>query len=234
MKISKHLFFCNNIDNLTLSKEESHHATRVLRLKSENVIKLMDGKGTIADAIITEISKNEVTFKVTSKTHHPEPNHKLHIAIAPTKSNDRIEFFLEKCTEIGISEITPIICKNSERKNINFQRWQKIITSAAKQSQAPFYPKLNQTKSLEKFLKFNNFGALFIAHCEESSEKLELKNHLNNQKEICILIGPEGDFTKEEINFAIENNYTPVSLGKTRLRTETAGIVACHTVNLIL
>lgn len=234
MKTSKHLFFCNNIDTHVLSKAESHHATKVLRLKLNDSITLMDGKGTIADAIITDINKKEISFRISSKTEHPQPKFKLHIAIAPTKSNDRIEFFLEKCTEIGISEITPILCKNSERKNINNERWLKIITSAAKQSKSPFFPILNPIQSIEKFIASKHDGALYIAHCEKSSEKTELKNHLTSQKEICILIGPEGDFTKEEINFALEKNYNPVSLGNTRLRTETAGIVACHTVNITL
>lgn len=234
MKMSKHLFFCDNIDTHVLSKEESHHATRVLRLKNGDAIQLMDGKGTIAEGVITEINKKEVSYKINSKTNYPAPKYQLHIAIAPTKSNDRIEFFLEKCIEIGIHEITPIICKNSERKNINTERWLKIMTSAAKQSQTPFFPTLNTVKTFEKFIDSNLSQSLFIAHCETSSEKTELKNHLVNQKEICILIGPEGDFTKEEINFAIEKDYIPVSLGNTRLRTETAGIVACHTVSLVI
>ena len=233
MKTSKHLFFCDNIDALTLSKEESHHATKVLRLNVEDTIKLLDGKGTIAIARITELHKQAVAFEVLNKQTFKMPKVNLHIGIAPTKSNDRIEFFLEKCTEIGISRITPILTHNSERKNIKIERWQKIITSASKQSQNPYFPEIHPMETLKSFLKKDRSGDLFIAHCDDSSEKKALKDVLNNQKEISILIGPEGDFTEEEVNFAIEKNYIPISLGSARLRTETAGIVACHTVNLL-
>ncbi|MFK8046465.1 MAG: 16S rRNA (uracil(1498)-N(3))-methyltransferase [Crocinitomicaceae bacterium] len=233
MKSSKHLFFCSDIDSNALSKEESHHATKVLRLKIGDQIKVLDGIGTIADAKITEQSKNSIAFEVVKKLKFRKSEVFLHIAIAPTKSNERIEFFLEKCTEIGISSITPIITKNSERKKINEDRWRKIIISAAKQSQSAFFPVLNPLTNFKSFVKNQQSKLLLIAHCENSSSKNELRNEIKNEKEICILIGPEGDFTKEEINFAVENKYKPVSLGNSRLRTETAGIVACHTVNLL-
>jgi 16S rRNA (uracil1498-N3)-methyltransferase len=234
MKTSKHVFFCDDINSQALSKEESHHATKVLRLKIGDGIQIMDGIGTIANAHITDANKQNLSFKIDSKRTFDPPHINLHIAIAPTKSNDRIAFFLEKCTEIGISTITPILCENSERKNINLERWQKIITSAAKQSQNSFLPRLNKLEKIDDFLAESRSGSLFIAHCEDTDHKQELKNHLVKQKEILILIGPEGDFTKEEINLALEKNYKPISLGTTRLRTETAGIVACHTVNLLL
>ncbi len=234
MKTNKHLFFCDNIEAKTLSKEESHHALKVLRLKVGDRIKLLDGNGTMANAQITSFDKQVVRFDIQSKQVNETPGINLHIAIAPTKSNDRIEFFLEKSTEIGISSITPIISQNSERKNINLERWQKIIVSASKQSQNLYFPKINPLEKLKSFLSAKRSGALFIAHCDNSTEKTELKDILKNQKEITILIGPEGDFTAEEINFALNKNYKPISLGSARLRTETAGIVACHTVNLLL
>ena len=234
MKSIKHLFFCEDIDSLSLSKPESHHATKVLRLQQGDPLCIMDGKGRIVDAIITEISKNNTQFEVTHSVLHKPFEKNLHIAIAPTKSNERTEFFLEKCTEIGISSFTPIITKNSERTKINKERWQKIILSASKQSQVPYFPILNEIESFNDFIQKNREGDLFIAHCEDQPEKYALKNAITNAKEICILIGPEGDFTTEEITFALEHNYKPISLGNTRLRTETAGIVACHTVNLFI
>jgi len=190
MKSSKHLFFCSDIDSHTLSKEESHHASKVLRLKVGDQIKVMDGIGTIASAKISEQSKNSISFEVLKKIQFQKSEILLHIAIAPTKSNERIEFFLEKCTEIGISSFTPILTKNSERKKINEDRWRKIIVSAAKQSQSAFYPKLNPLTNFETFVNNQQAKLLLIAHCEDDEKKNELKNVIANEKEICILIGP--------------------------------------------
>jgi 16S rRNA (uracil1498-N3)-methyltransferase len=234
MKFSKHLFFCKNIASNALSKEETHHAIKVLRLKIGDHISLMDGMGIFANARIIDLSKNELIFEVIQKEKFSIPIKQLHIAIAPTKMNERFEFFLEKCTEIGITEVTPIITTNSERKKINTDRWQKIILAAAKQSQSPYLPKLNNLQKFSEFIKQKRHGDKFIAHCEEDHDKQYLKDLLSDAKEICILIGPEGDFTQEEINFAKGQQYKPISLGKSRLRTETAGIVACHTVNIFI
>jgi 16S rRNA (uracil1498-N3)-methyltransferase len=151
------------------------------------------------------------------------------LAVAPTKMNERFEWFLEKATEIGIHEITPIICEHSERKAIKTDRFQKIIESAMKQSLHYYLPKLNEPLPFKDFLKTQNSGQLFIAHCEETSKK-SLKSELKPNENITILIGPEGDFSVKEIQLAIENNFIPVSLGNTRLRTETAAVVACHSV----
>ena len=150
-------------------------------------------------------------------------------AVAPTKMNERYEWFLEKATEIGIQEITPIICEHSERKVIKTDRFQKIIESAMKQSLHYYLPKLNEPISLKELLKKEIDGQKFIAHCEET-DKESLKNELKPNEDVTILIGPEGDFSVKEIQLAIENNFIPVSLGNTRLRTETASIVACHSV----
>ncbi|MDX1349214.1 MAG: 16S rRNA (uracil(1498)-N(3))-methyltransferase [Putridiphycobacter sp.] len=234
MKLSKHLFFCKNIASNTLSKQETHHAVKVLRLKIDDQISLMDGMGTFANARIIDLSKNELIFEVIQKEKFSIPIKQLHIAIAPTKTNERFEFFLEKCTEIGITEVTPILTSNSERKKINTDRWQKIILAAAKQSQSPYLPKLNNLQKFSEFMKQKRQGDKFIAHCEEDHDKQHLKDLVSDAKEICILIGPEGDFTQEEINFAKDQQYKPISLGKSRLRTETAGIVACHTVNIFI
>jgi 16S rRNA (uracil1498-N3)-methyltransferase len=143
--------------------------------------------------------------------------------------NERYEWFLEKATEIGIQEITPIICEHSERKVIKTDRFQKIIESAMKQSLHYYLPKLNEPVAMIDFLKIKKSGQLFIAHCEETNKK-SLKSELKPNENVTLLIGPEGDFSIKEIELAIENNFIPVSLGNTRLRTETAAVVACHSV----
>jgi 16S rRNA (uracil1498-N3)-methyltransferase len=156
----------------------------------------------------------------------------LHLAVAPTKMNERYEWFLEKATEIGIQEITPIICDNSERTVIKIDRFQKIIESAMKQSLHYFLPKLNEPISFKEFIKSPQNGQLFIAHCEETNKK-SLKNEVMIGQNTIILIGPEGDFSSKEIQLALENSFIPVSLGNSRLRTETAAVAACLTVVLL-
>jgi 16S rRNA (uracil1498-N3)-methyltransferase len=146
--------------------------------------------------------------------------------------NDRFEWFLEKATEIGVSEITPIICEHSERKFIKNERFEKIIVAAMKQSNQHFLPKLNDPIIFKDFLKQEFSDQLFIAHCEETDKKL-LKELILPKNPVTILIGPEGDFSAKEIQLAIDSNFIPVSLGNTRLRTETAGIVACHSVAFV-
>ncbi len=222
-----------NSNEFTLSKEESKHCIMVLRKTIGDEINLIDGKGGFYTARITdnnikscklEIVKIENDFG-KSKTH-------IHIAIAPTKSNDRFEWFLEKATEIGINEITPIVCDNSERKVLKLERMNKILISAMKQSKRAYLPKLNDVISYKAFVQSTFDEDCYIAHCVES-EKSQLKDVLIKNKNSLILIGPEGDFSTNEIQLALENNFKAVSLGSSRLRTETAGIVACHTINLI-
>ena len=235
MKTTKHTFFCKDLSIGQLSEEESHHAFRVLRLKQGQNITIIDGKGTSVVAEIIESTKKVLHFKVIDRLFKEDVLPSVHIAIAPTKSMDRFEFFLEKVTELGINEITPLLCKNSERKVVKQERLEKIVMSAVKQSGNLYLPKVNSLTSFNDFVKQNNLESdRFIAHCEDDLSKNQLKNLLVNQKNICILIGPEGDFTKEEIILAKENEFKPVALGHTRLRTETAGIIACQTVKLIL
>jgi 16S rRNA (uracil1498-N3)-methyltransferase len=167
--------------------------------------------------------------KINSFKQQEAPKFRLHLAVAPTKMNERYEWFLEKATEIGIQEITPIICEHSERKVIKTDRFQKILESAMKQSLHYYLPKLNEPIAFKDFIKTEKSGQLFIAHCEETNKKL-LKNELKTNEEVTILIGPEGDFSVKEIQLALAHNFIPVSLGNTRLRTETAAIVACHSV----
>jgi len=175
---------------------------------------------------------NKCTAKIISQKQQPKRDYNLHLAVAPTKINDRYEWFLEKATEIGIDSITPIICDHSERKVIKPERFERILQSAMKQSLNCYLPKLNDAISFKDFINLDFEGDLFIAHCEETDRKY-LKQQLNPKTDITILIGPEGDFSVKEITEALKNNFIPVTLGETRLRTETAAIVACHSVAFI-
>jgi 16S rRNA (uracil1498-N3)-methyltransferase len=213
-------------------KEESKHIVKVLRKKGGDEIFITNGKGNLFHSEITLESEKKCEVKITKVVFFEPKNYHLHIAIAPTKMNDRYEWFLEKATEIGIDEITPIICEHSERKIYKIDRAEKIIQAAMKQSNQYYLPQINEPISYAEFLKKEITATKFIAHCEEN-EKNVFKNSVKPSQNILILIGPEGDFSTKEINSALKNNFIPVSLGNTRLRTETAGIVACHTVALI-
>nr|WP_314897771.1 16S rRNA (uracil(1498)-N(3))-methyltransferase [uncultured Flavobacterium sp.] len=227
------LFYNPNInettENFSFDKEESKHIIKVLRKKDSDILYVTNGLGYLFKTEITLASDNKCTVKIISFEKSAPSKFHLHLAVAPTKMNDRFEWFLEKATEIGIHEITPIICDRSERKVINNERFDKIILAAMKQSNELFLPKLNEAISFKEFVKQKQEGLNFIAHCEETNKKT-LKSVLKPSKNITLLIGPEGDFTEKEIELALENNYVPVSLGNTRLRTETAAIVACHSV----
>ncbi|MBN4084902.1 16S rRNA (uracil(1498)-N(3))-methyltransferase [Flavobacteriaceae bacterium AH-315-B10] len=222
----------NKIKQFSFNKEESKHIVKVLRKNIGDILHITNGKGWLftSEIIIADVKK--CTVSIETKTLQLKQNYKLHLAVAPTKMNDRYEWFLEKATEIGIDSITPIICDHSERKVIKPERFQKIITAAMKQSLQCYLPKLNQAISFNEFLKQELNGQLFIAHCEESDRK-SLKKEFQPKQEITILIGPEGDFSVKEIEMAIQNKFIPVTLGETRLRTETAAIVACQTIALM-
>ena len=225
------LFFTENTENeFTISSEESKHITRVLRKKEGDIINFTEGKGTLLIAETTTSDSRKTRVKVIDKIEK-EKGHSyyLHIAIAPTKNMDRFEWFLEKATEIGIDEITPIICDRSERKVIKTERCNRILLSAMKQSLKYHLPKLNEAISFTDFTQKNFDGSKYIAHCEES-EKTELKEK-NTERKTLILIGPEGDFSPNEIDKATNNNYQAISLGNNRLRTETAGVVSVTTIN---
>ena len=227
------LFYTDNTDTqFTLNSEESKHITKSLRKKEGDVLNFTDGKGNllIAEIISSDLRKTRVKVieKIGKEKGH---NYYLHIAIAPTKNMDRFEWFLEKATEIGIDEITPIICDRSERKVVRTERCNKILLSAMKQSLKFHKPKLNESISFTDFIKKDLEGSKYIAHCEKS-EKIELKDK-ETEKKILILIGPEGDFSPTEIEEADNNNYQAISLGNNRLRTETAGVVAVATINII-
>ena len=227
------LFYNPDIDETTetfsFDKEESRHIIKVLRKKDSDILHVTNGLGLLFETEITLASDNKCIVEVLSIKKSPEPKFRLHLAVAPTKMNDRFEWFLEKATEIGIQQITPVICDRSERKVINLERFEKIILSAMKQSNETYLPKLNEAISFKEFIKQKNKGLQLIAHCEETDKK-SLKEVLKPNENVTILIGPEGDFSDKEIALALENNYQPVMLGNTRLRTETAAVVACHSV----
>jgi len=217
---------------VSLPEEESKHCIKVLRLKQGETLSLIDGKGGFYTAIISEISSKKCEVEIIEHTQNfGKLAYNLHIAIAPTKNNDRLEWFVEKATEIGISEITPIITSRSERKIIKTERLEKVMVAAAKQSLKAYFPKINQAQTLKLFLQNVNSQAKFIAHCAES-KRTRFKDALQTSSDLCVLIGPEGDFTSEEIVSAEKAGFNAISLGNSRLRTETAGIVACHTVAL--
>jgi 16S rRNA (uracil1498-N3)-methyltransferase len=230
------LFYNNTISNkettFTFDKEESKHIVKVLRKKDGDTIHITNGLGYLFVSEITIASERKCEVKITEARFFEPTKYKLHIAVAPTKINDRLEWFLEKATEIGIHEITPIICDHSERKVYKKERADKIVQAAMKQSLQYYLPIVNEPISFSEFIKKDISGEKFIAHCEETDKK-SFKNELIPEKDIVILIGPEGDFSTKEINLAIQNNYIPVTLGNTRLRTETAALVACHTTALI-
>ena len=227
------LFYNPSINETATSfvfdKEESKHIIKVLRKKEGDVLFVTNGFGFLFTTEITIASDTKCTVKINALEQQEKPKFHLHLVVAPTKMNERYEWFLEKATEIGIQEITPVICEHSERKVIKTDRFQKILESAMKQSLHYYLPKLNEPISFKDFLKKENKGQKFIAHCEETAKK-SLKNELKTNEDVTILIGPEGDFSVKEIQLALEHNYIPVSLGQTRLRTETAAIVACHSV----
>ena len=225
------LFYTNNSESeFTLPSEESKHITKVLRKKEGDTLHFTDGKGQLLITEITSTDIRKTRVKIIKKIEQEKQhNYYLHVAIAPTKNMDRFEWFLEKACEIGIDEITPIICDHSERKFVKKERGNRILLSAMKQSLKYHLPKLNEAISLNNFMKQDFIGNKYIAHCE-NSEKIELKNK-ETENRTLILIGPEGDFSVSEIEKSIEKNYLAISLGNSRLRTETAGLVCVTTIN---
>lgn len=230
------LFFAPDIKpddkSFVFDKEESRHIVKVLRKKDGDTIYITNGKGWLFTSSITFATEKRCEVALASATYsEPMPYH-LHLAVAPTKMNDRYEWFLEKAVEIGISEITPIICEHSERTVFKAERFEKIIQSAMKQSLQYHMPVLHEPVAFNQFVKQQHEGKLFIAHCEETDKKL-LKTELAPKENQTILIGPEGDFSTKEIELALSLGYVPVSLGNTRLRTETAAVVAAHSVAFV-
>lgn len=251
-----YLFYTPDIaTTCTLSEEESNHCVQVLRTERGEEILVTDGVGNLYHCKVTNPHRKHCEVEILS-AEQPEPLHDgyVHIAIAPTKNIDRLEWMIEKCTEMGIDEITPILCEHSERKNINDERLHKILVSAAKQSLKTTFPHLNTLTRFSDLVASTTEDDRFIAHCMSDEEKSALahdeqpssltanyestdsKSSLNDLvqkgKRTIVLIGPEGDFSPKEVLQSLSNGYRPVSLGKARLRTETAGVAACLTVIL--
>ena len=229
------LFYNPNITKeavrFNFSKTESRHVIKVLRKQIGDILTITNGKGELFSAKLVTANANNCELELIETYYNMPKTFSIHMAVAPTKMNDRFEWFLEKATEFGVQTITPIICEHSERKVIKHERMNKIIQSAMKQSLQTYLPQLNSCVSLKSFLKNNHFEAAYIAHCKDD-EKLNLKTVIQAHQNYTILIGPEGDFSPDEITLAIDKGFIPVSLGQTRLRTETAAIAACHIVNL--
>ena len=229
------LFYTNNItDNLAiLEGDEAMHCTKTLRKKLGDTIHFVDGKGGIYSGKIIGSNKKSCSISIENR-HFTEKrkNYKLHLAIAPTKNINRLEWFLEKATEIGIDEITPILCQRSERKKIRLDRLTKVVAAAMKQSIKPHLPLMNELTKFKDFVKQDFNGQKLIAHCNDG-EKTILKQIYQPQNNVLIMIGPEGDFSNEEVKLAFENQFNAISLGDERLRTETAGIASVHTISLL-
>jgi len=231
-----HIFYTPDItqNTYTLNEEESKHCVRVLRLTVGSIVNLVDGKGGFYTAEITSDNPKKVSLsilKVEEDFH--KRNHYLHVAVAPTKNIDRLEWFLEKATELGIDEITPIITDRSERRVVKEDRLNKVITSAVKQSIKAYHPKLNDAISFDAFLKEPFEGEKLIAHCIDQGEKQFISKLVSPYQKYLILIGPEGDFTPEEVNLALNKGFKALTLGDNRLRTETAALAVCFEINYL-
>lgn len=230
------LFYTPDIQGIryTLPEEESKHCVRVLRLGEGDTVHLTDGRGALHTARIVSASPKrcEVEIAETAQEYGKRP-YSLTLAVAPTKNNDRFEWFLEKATEIGIDRIIPLECDRSERRVYKTERGNKVIESAMKQSLKAYHPRLDEVTRFAEVVKFPFDGDRFIAHCEPGAEKQLLRDLVKKGRDVLILIGPEGDFSPEEIRSAKANGFREISLGASRLRTETAALAACHTVALL-
>lgn len=230
-----HLFYTPDIlSSGEMPEEESNHAVKVLRLTEGDEVVLIDGQGTFHKAQISRAHHKRCGVQILES--YPEDNHwpyKIHVAVAPTKNIDRIEWFAEKATEMGIDAITLLKCRYSERKDVKIERLNKILISAMKQSLKATLPQLEGMVDFKKFVEQPFDGQKFIAHCYKDSERNLLTKLYRPGSNMLILIGPEGDFSEEEVELAIKNGFEPVSLGNSRLRTETAALAACHTIHVI-
>lgn len=228
------IFYCPDITtNPQLPEAESQHCARVLRMKENDKLLITDGKGYFYRAVLLQANPKSCIVSIEEEMpQSKEWNFDLHIAFAPTKKLDRMEWFVEKVTEIGIDTFSPLKCRYSERKNINATRLEKIIVSAMKQSQKCRLPQIDEMIKFDEFIQQPFAGQKFIAHCYDSV-KTPLTKTCKKNRNTLILIGPEGDFSEEEVTEAIEHGFTPISLGKSRLRSETAALVACHTVHVM-
>lgn len=226
-----HVFYMPELNEdkvQTMTGIEAGHAIRVLRLRSSDEILITDGRGREVRALIGDTSKKSFDFEIVEENSNETQRSGFHLAIAPTKNMDRLEWCIEKCTEIGLSRVSLILCQNSERRKVRIDRLEKVAISAMKQSMSTFLPEIKEVVSFQDFFNDLKDEQVLIAHCRES-EKGDLKNF---ELPACLLIGPEGDFTEDEIELALSSGAKPVHLGPKRLRTETAAVVACTLMNL--
>lgn len=222
-----------NDKTAVLTAEESWHCAKVLRKKAGEPLRLIDGKGNFYDAVLSVISDKNTLAEIVSGPHpQKKRNYYLHLAIAPTKQIDRIEWMIEKAVEAGIDELSFLQCKNSERVVIKHERMLKIVENAVKQSLQAFIPKLNELVSFKEFVANNKGEQMFIAHCSEDAKQHIKKVQFKN-KSTLILIGPEGDFAPEEVAFAKQNSFLALDLGENRLRTETAGLYTVMAASIL-
>lgn len=227
------LFFDPNFTGQgILCESESKHCINVLRHKVDDIITIADGKGHYYTGKIKTAHHKRCEIEHIETIKHSLPNVSIHLAVAPTKNMDRYEWLVEKATELGISEITPLLCNHSERKKIRIDRIERIAIAAMKQSLKAFAPIVNELTRFDTFIKQIDTSKAYIAHCY-NSEKQSLKEAYSSQEYLTLLIGPEGDFSEQEVELAKAAGCKPVSLGTSRLRTETAGVVAVHTIHLI-
>jgi 16S rRNA (uracil1498-N3)-methyltransferase len=228
------LFYTPDINSgiYSLNEEESRHCKTVLRLRNDDKVYLTDGRGTLFTCRILDSQARNVTVEVVdSKVDYGRRNYRLHLAVAPTKNIDRFEWFLEKATEIGIDEITPMICEHSERRHLRTDRLNKVVTAAVKQSLKAYHPVINDLIEFKEFVAGARQGQLFIAHLDVNDPVHVLKIYQKGS-DVTILVGPEGDFSDSEMASALTAGFQCVSLGHSRLRTETAAVAACHSIYL--
>ncbi|MFO7617777.1 MAG: 16S rRNA (uracil(1498)-N(3))-methyltransferase [Bacteroidales bacterium] len=214
----------------TLPSDESHHAVRVLRMEAGTRVVVVNGRGGWYASTITEADPKACLVQVLERVDgFGKPACHLHIAIAPTKQSDRFEWFIEKATEIGLSEVTPLICDRSERRDIKTERLLRVAIAAMKQSVKAFHPVIHEPAPFGRFIEQPIPGCRAIAHCGEGERRWIDQCDLVEQR-VTLLIGPEGDFSPREVQTALERNFIPITLGNSRLRTETAGVVAAQTL----
>lgn len=251
MKEFRYFYAPDLPDSQVLPEDEAAHCVRVLRLGAGDSIMLTDGRGKIYEGEITVANSRQCLFRIISERDQEKDwKGHLHLAMAPTKNNDRTEWLAEKATEIGFDELTFLQCRFSERKCVKLERFEKILVSAMKQSHKAYKPILNDMTDFQKFVSKEFVGQKFIAHCYDESDidepllsemkankrmdggKSLLADELSTDKDALVMIGPEGDFSVEEVRMAIAHGFQPISLGRSRLRTETAALVAVHLMNL--
>ena len=228
------IFYTINVTDgqARFSKEESGHCVRVLRMRRGDAVRFTDGKGNIYEGLISDDNPASMTAAVSSVLHEETHGYRLHIAISPVKNDDRLDWFTEKAVETGLDEITPLICSRTEKKRIRKERLEGIIISAMKQSVKSYLPRLNEPVSFSGFISSARPGKKLIACCDPGVERVKITSAFNPGDEVTILIGPEGDFTPEEVSLAVMNGFIPIHIGPSRLRTETAGFAACCSVYL--